>query len=85
MVIELRAVVGEYVADLVVNDRLIVDLKACKAFDDIHCAQCLNSLRATGIPVCLLVNFGLPKIKVKRFICHNGKAQMEPSTLLEAS
>lgn len=61
-------VVGDYAADLVVNGRVIVELKAVKAFDNVHYAQCLNYLKATGMEVCLLINFGLPKIEIKRFI-----------------
>jgi len=61
-------VVGEYVADLVVNGRVIVELKAVKAFDNVHFAQCLNYLKATGTEVCLLINFGVPKVEIKRFI-----------------
>jgi len=61
-------VVGEYAADLVVNGRVIVELKAVKAFDNVHFAQCLNYLKATGMEVCLLINFGVPKIEIKRFV-----------------
>ena len=60
-------VVGEYVADLVVEGRVLVELKACKSLDDIHGAQCLNYLVATGFPICLLINFGRPKVEIKRF------------------
>ena len=51
-------VVGQYVADLVVADQVLVELKATKTLDEIHMAQCLNYLKATGLPVCLLINFG---------------------------
>jgi len=61
-------VVGEYVADLVVEGSVIVELKAAKALDEIHYAQCLNYLRATKMRVCLLLNFGTPKIQIKRFV-----------------
>lgn len=59
-------VVGTYVADLVVENRLLLEIKACKALDDIHMAQCLNYLKATGIHTCLLINFGVPKPQVRR-------------------
>lgn len=59
-------VVGDYCADLYVNEKVIVELKAAKALDDIHMAQCLNYLRATKLKVCLLINFGTPKIGIKR-------------------
>jgi GxxExxY protein len=60
-------VVGEYVADLVVEGAILIELKVCKAFDEIHEAQCLNYLKATGFPLCLLINFGRPKVEIKRF------------------
>ena len=60
--------VGDYVADLLVENSVIVELKAVKALDNIHRAQCLNYLKATGITVCLLVNFGTPKIEIKRVV-----------------
>jgi len=61
-------IVGDYYADLFVEDSVIVELKAVKALDDIHSAQCLNYLRATNRKVCLLMNFGKPQIEVKRIV-----------------
>jgi GxxExxY protein len=61
------AVVGEYVADILVADAVIVELKATKCHDDVFTAQCLNYLKATGKPVCLLLNFGKPRLDVKRY------------------
>ena len=63
-----RIVVGEYFADLLVENRVLVELKAAKAFDEVHMAQCLNYLKATGLPVCLLINFGIPRIQIKRLV-----------------
>jgi GxxExxY protein len=60
--------VGDYVADLLVEDQVIVEVKAVKALDIIHSAQCLNYLKATNLSVCLLVNFGSPKASVKRIV-----------------
>ena len=59
-------VVGEYVADLIANGSVLVELKAVSALTDIHKAQCLNYLKATGLKVCLLINFGKPRVEVKR-------------------
>lgn len=59
-------VVGEYVADLIVNDVVVIELKAIKSLDDIHSAQCINYLKATKKSVCLLLNFAR-KVDVKRF------------------
>ena len=53
-------VVGEYAADMVVEDTVLVELKAVKAVDQVHMAQCLNYLKAPGMPLCLLLNFGSP-------------------------
>jgi len=61
-------IVGEYFADLVVNDRLIVELKTVKVFDPIHEAQCINYLRASGHRLCLLMNFARPRLLVRRII-----------------
>lgn len=60
-------VVGEYFTDILVNDTVIVELKATKSHDDAFIAQCLNYLKATGKPICLLLNFGQPRLDVKRF------------------
>ena len=62
--------VGDYVADLMVEDCVIVEVKAAKALDQIHSAQCLNYLKATNLSVCLLINFGMPRALVKRIV-HN--------------
>jgi GxxExxY protein len=61
-------VVGDYVADLLVENCVLVELKAIKELDNIHQAQCLNYLKATGLKVCLLLNFGKPRVQVKRII-----------------
>jgi GxxExxY protein len=59
--------VGTYIADLLVEDAILVELKAVKGLDDIHSAQCLNYLKAAGFKICLLLNFGKPKLEIKRF------------------
>ena len=58
-------VVGEFVADLVVGDVILVELKAVEHLDDVHAAQGINYLAATGLPLCLLINFGR-KVDIKR-------------------
>lgn len=62
------AQVGLYVADIVVNDILVVELKVVDALAQAHRAQLLNYLRASGLPVGLLMNFGRPRLDVKRVI-----------------
>jgi GxxExxY protein len=59
-------VVGTYIADVVVERRLLLELKACKALEEVHTAQVFNYLKATGLPTCLLINFGTPKPQIKR-------------------
>jgi GxxExxY protein len=61
-------VVGDYVVDLLVEDCVLVELKAVKELNDIYKAQCLNYLKATGLRVCLLINFGNPKAEVRRLV-----------------
>jgi GxxExxY protein len=58
--------VGDYYADLLVEGIIIIELKAIRAFEDIHSAQCIHYLTATGYPICLLINFG-KRVDVKRF------------------
>jgi GxxExxY protein len=62
-------VVGEYFADLLVEGKVIVELKAVKALAPEHQAQIINYLKATGIEVGLLINFGNPKLEYRRL--HN--------------
>ena len=54
--------VGEYFLDLMVDDVLLVELKTVKALDDAHRMQCTNYLKATGLLLCLLLNFGNPRL-----------------------
>jgi GxxExxY protein len=61
-------VIGEYTADLLVERTVLVELKAAKALDEIHRAQCLNYLKATGLHLCLLLNFGKPRLEIKRIV-----------------
>jgi GxxExxY protein len=61
-------IVGEYAVDLLVEESAIVELKAIKVVAGIHRAQCINYLRATGLQVCLLLNFGNPRLEIKRVV-----------------
>lgn len=60
--------VGEYFADIVVEDQIILELKAVDSLRKIHEAQLLNYLKATGYKIGLLVNFTYPKAEIKRFV-----------------
>jgi GxxExxY protein len=61
-------VVGDYCADLIVDRRVLVELKACAGLDSVHEAQILNYLKASSIQVGLLMNFGKPKLEYRRFV-----------------
>jgi GxxExxY protein len=63
-----EVVVGEYTADLLVEEIVLVELKVARAIDDIHRAQCLNYLKASGLHLCLLLNFGKPRLEIKRIV-----------------
>ena len=67
-------VVGEYIADLVVNDLILVEVKAAKAMAEEHEAQLLNYLKATPYEVGLLLNFG-PKAEFKRRSYENSRKE----------
>ncbi len=56
---------GDYYADLFVENRLIVELKAVSSFTNEHIAQILGYLRASKIEHGLLINFGAPKLEIK--------------------
>jgi GxxExxY protein len=61
-------IVGDYIADLVVEDKVIVELKAEENYNKQHEAQLLNELKATGTRVGLLVNFGKEGCEFKRMV-----------------
>jgi GxxExxY protein len=63
-------VVGYFKADLIINEKVIVELKAVRALDPTHEAQLINYLKATNIEVGLLLNFGR-KPEFKRFVYDN--------------
>ena len=61
-------VVGEYAADLLVDGKVIVELKVAKRYNQKDEPQLLNELKATEIRVGLLINFGKEKVEFKRFV-----------------
>jgi len=65
-------VVGEYIADMLIDDKIIVEIKATKSLSVSHEAQLLNYLKATEIEVGLLLNFG-PNAEVKRKVFNNDR------------
>ena len=60
--------VGEHRLDLVVDGRVVVELKVCKAIEDIHLATARSYLKATGLRLALVVNFAKPLLDVRRVI-----------------
>ncbi len=58
---------GDFFADLFVEEMLLVEIKAARSLAAEHTAQILGYLRATGIEHGLLINFGAPKLEVKKF------------------
>ena len=61
-------VLGEFFADLFVENCLVVELKACCAVAEEHVAQLLGYLRASRIETGLLINFGAPKLQIKKYL-----------------
>lgn len=60
-------ILGDCFADLLVDHRLIVEIKACRALADEHTAQLLGYLRSARIEHGLLINFGAPKLEVRKY------------------
>jgi GxxExxY protein len=62
------AIVGQYQADLVVAGKVIVECKAISNMDSVHEAQLINYLKASGVHVGLLINFGRPALQYRRLV-----------------
>ena len=60
--------VGKYFADLLVEDELVVEIKCVEHLTEQHRAQCLNYLKASGLKLCLLINFQKPRVEFKRIV-----------------
>ena len=61
-------IVGDYIADIVIDNKIILELKSARAICDEHVAQMLNYLKATGFELGLLINFGEHKLEYKRLV-----------------
>ncbi|HBK08227.1 MAG TPA: GxxExxY protein [Acetobacteraceae bacterium] len=61
-------VVGSFAADLLVEDSILVELNVARALERVHAAQCVNYLQATRLRLCLLLNFGNPRVEVRRLV-----------------
>ncbi|MBI5778003.1 MAG: GxxExxY protein [Planctomycetes bacterium] len=62
---------GDYIADVIVDNKVIVELKAVEAIINLHEAQVLNYLKASKYHVGLILNFGKPKLEYKRLVLSN--------------
>ena len=60
--------VGEHRLDLLVDARVVVELKACKAIEDIHLATTRSYLKATVLPLALIMNFAKPTLEIRRIV-----------------
>ena len=60
--------IGTYAADLVLEDRLLVEVKCVEHFSNEHLAQCINYLKASGLHLALLINFRRPKVEWRRIV-----------------
>ncbi len=60
--------IGAYVADLVINGKILLELKAVESLSNLHKAQVLNYLKATGLKLGLLINFGKERVEYKRLV-----------------
>ena len=72
-----QLIVGDYLADIVVEESVLVELKAAKDIENVHKAQCIHYLKATGLTVCLLINFGTPKLQIKRIVNNHNDVRTE--------
>ena len=64
-------ILGDFYADLIIEGRIVVELKAVKSIADEHVAQLLGYLRSSRMGHGLLINFGAPRLFVKKFVMSN--------------
>jgi GxxExxY protein len=64
---------GDYLADLLIENHLIIELKACKSLVDEHVAQVLGYMRSARLEHGMLINFGAPKLQVKKYILNDSE------------
>lgn len=82
-ILYLDQTVGDYIADLIVERKVLVEVKASAEDHPVYVAQTLNYLKATGLPVGLLLNFGRPRLSYRRLVMDKGvpvaSADQEPN------
>jgi len=67
--------IGDYIADIVVDNKLLIELKALSALNREHEAQVMNYLKASGLRVGLLLNFGTPRMAMKRIVWNHDESE----------
>jgi len=63
-----EVIVGDYIADILVEDKVILELKSLEKISDVHRAQALNYLKATGLHLAIILNFGKNRLEYERLI-----------------
>ena len=71
---------GDYFADLIFEDRLLIELKACRTLAEEHTAQILGYLKASRFSHGLLINFGSYKFQIKKYIFQGGESDWPPAS-----
>ena len=61
-------VMGEHRLDLLINEKIVLELKACKAIEDVHLATARSYLKATGCQLALVLNFAEPRLAIRRVV-----------------
>ncbi len=69
-------VIGKFYPDFIVEGKVIVEIKAVDLLHSAHISQCLNYLKATGLGVALLINFGAGSLEIKRLLNKNYNSQI---------
>ena len=65
-------IVGDYYADVLVNESILLELKSAEAISTAHVAQTLNYLKATGLTLGIILNFGPNKMEARRLVLEKG-------------
>ncbi len=60
--------IGEYIADILIENKIIIELKTCESISNAHRSQIINYLKATGLKLGLLINFGTKNLEYERFV-----------------
>ncbi len=74
--------VGQYFADMLIEDQLLIELKCVDRLTNDHTAQCINYLSASRITLCLLINFQKPKVEWKRIVLGFNQRASAPSAAI---